>query len=252
MHGAGGRFDPYWKPYEPPDPNQTASNTELLTDATRYCNRRMQPDYIREEMDKGAAAIDEVRHIAGVVDQATMESGGVHQGGLELMERVLDTVALAAMRTAMNEATADCEALTALKALYFGLFKRVYAAKDALNTRCLAIDHKGSGNVALKAGRFTEAIEWYTKVQPLYAVSMDRAVGVQAVELEPNYVYFANRSAAFLALDSYEEALQDANMSIRSKPSYLKVRAAPAPVPSMCAAGLSPESQCSQITRPVG
>jgi len=206
MHGAGGRFDPYWKPYEPPDPNQTASNTELLTDATRYCNRRMQPDYIREEMDKGAAAIDEVRHIAGVVDQATMESGGVHQGGLELMERVLDTVALAAMRTAMNEANADCEALTALKALYFGLFKRVYAAKDALNTRCLAIDHKGSGNVALKAGRFTEAIEWYTK----------------AVELEPNYVYFANRSAAFLALDSYEEALQDANMSIRSKPSYLK------------------------------
>merc|ERR1712166_668472 len=106
----------------------------------------------------------------------------------------------------MNEERADTEALTTLKALYFGLYKQVYTAKDALNTRCLAIDHKGSGNLALKAGRFEEAIEWYTK----------------AIELEPNYVYFANRSAAFLALDSCEEALRDANMSIRTKPSYLK------------------------------
>ena len=95
-----------------------------------------------------------------------MEGGSVHEGGLELNERMLDSVALAAMRTGMHEETADPECLEALKALFFGLHKRIYKAKAALETRCKSIALKDKGNAALKQQRYEEAIDWYTQVPP--------------------------------------------------------------------------------------
>lgn len=124
----------------------------------------MQPDYVRKEMEKGAATLDEAKHAAQTVDQAAMEGGSVWQGGLELMERCLDMVALMTLRTLIHAHNADPEVLKALRALYTRLFKRVYKAKAALEQRCLAIDYKNEGNKALKQKRYDDAIEWYTKV----------------------------------------------------------------------------------------
>ncbi|XP_076443505.1 hsp70-Hsp90 organising protein-like isoform X2 [Babylonia areolata] len=66
---------------------------------------------------------------------------------------------------------------------------------------------KEQGNAALKKGNAAEAVLHYT----------------HAVKLEPsNHLLFSNRSLAFLKLDQYYLALQDANQVIRLQPSWPK------------------------------
>uniref|UniRef100_T1JJA0 Uncharacterized protein n=1 Tax=Strigamia maritima TaxID=126957 RepID=T1JJA0_STRMM len=66
---------------------------------------------------------------------------------------------------------------------------------------------KDSGNEAVKAGNHTEAIIHYT-----YALKLDPS----------QYQLYSNRSLAFLKLQQYYHALEDANKTIELKPDWAK------------------------------
>ena len=67
---------------------------------------------------------------------------------------------------------------------------------------------KEQGNTALKKGNLAEAVLHYT----------------HAVKLEPNnHLLYSNRSLAFLKLDQYYLALQDALQTIKLQPNWPKV-----------------------------
>jgi Transmembrane protein 33/Nucleoporin POM33/Tetratricopeptide repeat len=61
--------------------------------------------------------------------------------------------------------------------------------------------------VLFKEGRFSDAIDLYTK-----AIALDRL----------NHVYVYNRAVAYLKLSNYAKALEDANTSIENKRDYIK------------------------------
>lgn len=66
---------------------------------------------------------------------------------------------------------------------------------------------KEQGNAALTAGKFDEAVDCYTK-----AINLDKS----------NHVLYSNRSAAFLKAGRLQEALADAEETIRVNPSWPK------------------------------
>lgn len=73
--------------------------------------------------------------------------------------------------------------------------------------RTLAEDFKDRGNASFQAGNIQEAISLYT----------------QAIELDPdNYIYYSNRSAAYMKADSKSKALKDAERCLELNPSFIK------------------------------
>mmetsp|Transcript_13785 Transcript_13785/g.20483 ORF Transcript_13785/g.20483 Transcript_13785/m.20483 type:complete len:565 (+) Transcript_13785:81-1775(+) len=70
-----------------------------------------------------------------------------------------------------------------------------------------AEEFKAKGNAAQQAGKFDEAIAFYSK----------------AIELDgSNHVYYSNRSAAYLSKSDAENALKDAEKCIQVKPDWPK------------------------------
>lgn len=68
---------------------------------------------------------------------------------------------------------------------------------------------KEEGNAALKAGRTSEAVDFYSR----------------AIKLEPrNHLLYSNRAAALAVLGKFEEALNDASQVVVLEPLWLKVR----------------------------
>eukprot|EP00002_Diphylleia_rotans_P014396 TRINITY_DN2805_c0_g1_i1.p1 TRINITY_DN2805_c0_g1~~TRINITY_DN2805_c0_g1_i1.p1 ORF type:complete len:569 (+),score=168.32 TRINITY_DN2805_c0_g1_i1:83-1789(+) len=66
---------------------------------------------------------------------------------------------------------------------------------------------KAQGNAAFSAGKFQEAIDFFT----------------QAIAVDPkNHVLYSNRSASYASLRNYEKALTDADMTIKIKPDWAK------------------------------
>ncbi|CAM9705204.1 unnamed protein product [Phaeothamnion confervicola] len=80
--------------------------------------------------------------------------------------------------------------------------------EGGLDYKTQAEEYKNSGNDAFKAGKWTEAVDWYTK----------------AIDLDPDdRVYYSNRSAAFLKLgDAKSKALKDAEKCVELAPDWVK------------------------------
>lgn len=68
---------------------------------------------------------------------------------------------------------------------------------------------KDKGNAALQAGKFDDAVKYYTE-----AIALD----------ENNHVLYSNRSAAYAKAGTYRLALEDAERTVRLKPDWGKVR----------------------------
>lgn len=66
---------------------------------------------------------------------------------------------------------------------------------------------KNSGNEALQAGKFDDAIKFYSD-----AITLD----------DKNHVLYSNRSAAYSSLRQYEKAIEDAEKCIELNPSFVK------------------------------
>ena len=67
---------------------------------------------------------------------------------------------------------------------------------------------KIKGNESLKSNKVDEAIELYT----------------QAIDLDPeNHVLYSNRSAAYLLANKYDEALKDAEKTVKLNRDWAKV-----------------------------
>jgi stress-induced-phosphoprotein 1 len=69
---------------------------------------------------------------------------------------------------------------------------------------------KDKGNAALQAGKFDDAIKFYTE-----AIALD----------ENNHVLYSNRSAAYAKAGKYRPALEDAEKTVQLKPDWGKVGA---------------------------
>lgn len=67
---------------------------------------------------------------------------------------------------------------------------------------------KDKGNTALNAGKFEDAIKFYTD-----AINLDSS----------NHVLFSNRSAAYCKCSKFTEALADAEKTVTLKPDWAKV-----------------------------
>lgn len=73
--------------------------------------------------------------------------------------------------------------------------------------KTLAEEFKDKGNSCFQSGDIQQAISFYT----------------QAIELDPdNYVYYSNRSAAYMKADSKSKALKDAERCLELSPSFIK------------------------------
>ncbi|XP_069676351.1 stress-induced-phosphoprotein 1 [Periplaneta americana] len=66
---------------------------------------------------------------------------------------------------------------------------------------------KDKGNAALQAGKFDEAIQFYTE-----AITLDSS----------NHVLYSNRSAAYAKAGKYSQALEDAEKTVQLKPDWGK------------------------------
>lgn len=79
-------------------------------------------------------------------------------------------------------------------------------AKEYYSTE-LAEKAKEEGNVFAKKQQFPEAVKCYS----------------EAIKRDPsNHLYYSNRSAAYLSLLAYPEALKDANKCLELKPDFVK------------------------------
>lgn len=67
---------------------------------------------------------------------------------------------------------------------------------------------KDKGNAALQAGKFDDAIKYYTE-----AITLD----------SNNHVLYSNRSAAYAKAGKYVYALEDAEKTVQLKPDWGKV-----------------------------
>eukprot|EP00211_Chloroparvula_japonica_P014633 CAMPEP_0119133070 /NCGR_PEP_ID=MMETSP1310-20130426/12927_1 /TAXON_ID=464262 /ORGANISM="Genus nov. species nov., Strain RCC2339" /LENGTH=258 /DNA_ID=CAMNT_0007123745 /DNA_START=80 /DNA_END=856 /DNA_ORIENTATION=- len=66
---------------------------------------------------------------------------------------------------------------------------------------------KAKGNKCYAAGDYLQAIEWYTK----------------AIDANPNeHTFYSNRSAAYFALNKFEESVDDARQCVRIAPKWIK------------------------------
>ena len=72
----------------------------------------------------------------------------------------------------------------------------------------MAEAEKTLGNKEFSAGNYDQAIVHFSK----------------AIAIEPNHVFYSNRSACYCGLSKYEEALQDAESCIKMKPDWGKAR----------------------------
>jgi len=71
-----------------------------------------------------------------------------------------------------------------------------------------AAELKEVGNKHFQAGRYNEAVEAFSS----------------AIELDPsNYILYSNRSAAYLNLKKFQNALEDATKVVELKPDFPKV-----------------------------
>ncbi|XP_058084908.1 hsp70-Hsp90 organizing protein-like [Magnolia sinica] len=71
----------------------------------------------------------------------------------------------------------------------------------------MADEAKSKGNAAFSAGRFSEAVRFFT----------------EAIDLAPtNHVLYSNRSAAYASLQQYSDALADAQKTVDLKPDWAK------------------------------
>ncbi|OVA02999.1 Tetratricopeptide TPR-1 [Macleaya cordata] len=71
----------------------------------------------------------------------------------------------------------------------------------------MAEEAKAKGNAAFSAGKFSEAIRFFS----------------EAIDLAPtNHVLYSNRSAAYASLHQYTEALTDAKKTVELKPDWSK------------------------------
>ena len=73
---------------------------------------------------------------------------------------------------------------------------------------------KQQGNECVKGGKYSEAILHYT-----HAIQLDKT----------NHLLYSNRSLAFLKLDQYYFALEDAKEAIKLQPNWPKVILASSP-----------------------
>jgi len=83
----------------------------------------------------------------------------------------------------------------------------IFSAMESPKTSPQVQELKEKGNEAVKAGNYTEAIIHYT-----YALKIDSS----------QYQLYSNRSFAFLKLQQYYHALEDANETIKLKPDWAK------------------------------
>jgi small glutamine-rich tetratricopeptide repeat-containing protein alpha len=124
---------------------------------------------------------------------------GVVEGTPEYDSRYRAAVAKFAERMG-NTATATATATAAPAA----------APAAVSNDEAAAESAKGAGNTALNAGRFSEAVDAYTR----------------ALELAPTgkniHIYYANRSAAKMSLKDYDGAVADARASVAADAGYVK------------------------------
>jgi len=72
-------------------------------------------------------------------------------------------------------------------------------------------DFKTKGNAAFKAGKFQEAIDWYTK-----------AIGTLSPTDESAAALFSNRAASYSSLGNHEAALKDGESCCVAKPAWVK------------------------------
>eukprot|EP00624_Nannochloropsis_granulata_P006849 evm.model.NODE_526_length_7345_cov_21.990469.3 len=77
--------------------------------------------------------------------------------------------------------------------------------------------HKATGNKALQAKEFDEAISAYTK-----AIEVSASLPVSGEGAAPRHVYFSNRSAAYLSKNDAVAALEDAEQCIQANPTWAK------------------------------
>lgn len=71
------------------------------------------------------------------------------------------------------------------------------------------MEFKEKGNLAFNQGNYREALQYYTI----------------AIEKDPsNVVFYSNRSAAYLMLQNFQAALDDANIGIEKDSAWAKVR----------------------------
>jgi tetratricopeptide (TPR) repeat protein len=76
------------------------------------------------------------------------------------------------------------------------------------DTNANAQDLKEQGNASVKSGNFAEAVFHYT----------------HAIKLDPkNFSLYSNRSLAFLKMQQYYYALDDAQQTIDLRPDWAKV-----------------------------
>jgi tetratricopeptide (TPR) repeat protein len=71
----------------------------------------------------------------------------------------------------------------------------------------MADEFKRKGNDAFKAGKYADAVDWYSK-----------ALQVETV----NEMLFSNRAASYTSLGKNAEALADAEMCVKLKPAWIK------------------------------
>jgi len=70
-----------------------------------------------------------------------------------------------------------------------------------------AAEAKDKGNKFFSSGKYTEAIQWYTK----------------AIQLDPtDAAFYSNRAAAYMSVNKFEDALKDAEACIKAKPDWVK------------------------------
>mmetsp|Transcript_34644 Transcript_34644/g.87084 ORF Transcript_34644/g.87084 Transcript_34644/m.87084 type:complete len:262 (+) Transcript_34644:112-897(+) len=70
-----------------------------------------------------------------------------------------------------------------------------------------ALAAKNTGNKFFAAKEYEQAIEWYTKAIGLYA---------------DDHAFYSNRSAAYIALDNFDAALEDGRKCIELNPKWIK------------------------------
>jgi len=75
------------------------------------------------------------------------------------------------------------------------------------DTKKAAVEFKNAGNTAFQQGKFKEAIDLYTK-----AMKADPA----------DATFYSNRCAAYVSLENYQKALEDAEQCIKLNPTWSK------------------------------
>ena len=79
---------------------------------------------------------------------------------------------------------------------------------------------KAEGNAQVKARKYSQAIEVYTKALALHADI--HCADTECDEKYAKHVFFGNRCLCYMRLGRYEEAKNDAQEAVTSHPTYAK------------------------------